>query len=102
MSEADPLRCLERGENVALPRTLVIDGAADDRLTPEGIGRFVSAYSRKRGDIQRERYQGQGHTFIVKDPMSKQSIRAINAIASFVYESLAEHADGAVRICAAT
>ena len=68
MDEADPLRCLERGEHLNLPPTLIVDGTADDRLTPGGIGRFVSAYERAGGDIRREQFEGQGHTFIVKDP----------------------------------
>lgn len=86
MDEADPLRLLERGESVDLPPTLVVDGTSDDRLTPDGLGRFVSAYGRAGGTIRRMQFEGQGHTFIVKDPTTPASVRAIDAIASFVHE----------------
>lgn len=93
MSEADPLHCLERGESVVLPPTLIIDGTSDDRLTPDGIDRFLSAYARRGGEVRRERFQDQGHTFIIKDPSSKSSIRAIDELASFVNERLFEGSD---------
>ena len=86
MDEADPLRCLERGEHLNLPPTLIVDGTADDRLTPGGIGRFVSAYERAGGDIRRVQFEGQGHTFIVKDPSAPASIQAVETIASFVQD----------------
>lgn len=84
MDEADPLRCLERGERLHLPPTLIVDGTADDRLTRGSISRFVSAYERAGGDVHREQFEGQGHTFIVKDPTSAPSIEAIDVIGTFV------------------
>jgi dienelactone hydrolase len=84
MDEADPLRCLERGERLHLPPTLIVDGTADDRLNAGSISRFVSAYERAGGDIYREQFEGQGHTFIVKDPTAAPSIEAIDVIGNFV------------------
>lgn len=85
MDEADPLRCLLRGERLDLPPALIVDGVADDRLTPRGIDQFISAYARAGGRIGRQRVESKGHMFSVGEPHDAASIRALDAIAVFVH-----------------
>lgn len=64
MSEASPQLMLERGESVALPDALFLQGAADPGLTPRMAENFVFAYAAAGGIIELLKYPGAGHVFI--------------------------------------
>lgn len=84
MDEGSPQRMLERGENLALPPLLSIQGTEDDNLTPNMAAHFAEAYGAAGGNIQLEVFEGAPHAFVAKDPDSADSKRAIGLIVDFV------------------
>lgn len=86
MAEANPQTILERGEANNLPPALVIQGTADNNVTPDMADRFVAAYGNAGGKITLRKFDGQPHTFIVLNPTSAASIEAIDIIVDFVRE----------------
>ena len=86
MAEANPQTILERGEAKNLPPALLIQGTADNNVTPDMADRFAAAYAKAGGRIALRKFEGQPHTFIVQDPTSAASTEAIGLIVNFVRE----------------
>jgi len=84
MAEANPQTILERGEAKNLPPALLIQGTADNNVTPDMPDRFVAAYTRAGGKITLRKFEGEPHTFIVLNPTSPASVEAIGLIVDFV------------------
>jgi acetyl esterase/lipase len=90
MAEANPQAILERGEAKNLPPALLIQGTADNNVTPDMADRFAAAYRKAGGRITLRKFEGQPHTFIVQNPTSPASIEAIGLIVDFVRERTRE------------
>ncbi|MEJ0071734.1 MAG: alpha/beta hydrolase [Pseudomonadota bacterium] len=86
MGEGNPQLILERGEPAELPPALVLQGTNDDNLTPDMADRFVAAYRQRGGQAQLEKFEGQPHTFISKDPTSAASLKALTLIKAFIHQ----------------
>jgi acetyl esterase len=84
MAEANPQTILEQGEANNLPPALLIQGTADNNVTPDMADRFVAAYTKAGGRITLRKFEGQPHTFIVQNPTSPASIEAIGLIVDFI------------------
>jgi fermentation-respiration switch protein FrsA (DUF1100 family) len=84
MAEGNPQLILERGDKVELPPALLLQGTADDNVTPDMADRFVVAYGKAGGRIGLEKFAGQPHTFIGKDPTAPAALQAIESIKDFV------------------
>jgi len=84
MAEGNPQLILERGEAGTLPPALVVQGTADDNVTPDMADRFAAAYRAKGGELRLEKFAGQPHTFIVRDPASEAARNATLMIRDFV------------------
>lgn len=84
MAEGNPQLIVEQGEAAALPPAILVQGTGDDNVTPDMAGRFASAYCAGGGQLQLEKFAGQPHTFIVRDPASDASRRATELIRDFV------------------
>jgi acetyl esterase/lipase len=84
MADGNPQLILERGEGGALPPLLLVQGTADDNLTPDMADRFAAAYERAGGRVRLAKFAGQPHTFAVKDPTTPASVEAIGMIQAFV------------------
>ena len=84
MAEANPQTILERGEAKNLPPALIIQGTADNNVTPDMPDRFVAAYTKAGGKITQRKFEGEPHTFVVLNPSSPASVEAINLIVDFV------------------
>jgi dipeptidyl aminopeptidase/acylaminoacyl peptidase len=84
MAEGNPQLILERGEAGALPPAILVQGLADDNVTPEMADRFIAAYRSRGGELQLHKFEGQPHTFIMRDPASEVSRRATELIRDFV------------------
>jgi acetyl esterase/lipase len=84
MAEANPQTILEKGEAKNLPPALIIQGTADNNVTPDMPDRFVAAYTRAGGTITLRKFEGEPHTFIVLNPTSAASVEAIGLIVDFV------------------
>ena len=84
MAEGSPQLILERGEPVECPPALIMQGTADDNLTPDMAANFAAAYSRAGGSISFHRFEGQPHAFIARDPAAPDAVRALSLIADFI------------------
>jgi len=84
MDEGSPQRILERGERVELPPLLILQGTADDNLTPDMADRFAAAYRKAGGTVDLQKFDGEPHMFVTKDPTTEASRRALALMQAFV------------------
>ncbi len=85
MTEGNPLLILERGEAaMPLPPAIVVQGTGDDNVTPDMADRFAAAYRARGGQLDLHKFDGQPHTFIVRDPASEASRKATEKLRDFV------------------
>ncbi len=80
--EGNPQRILDRGEAVALPPMLILQGALDDNVLPAVQERFALSYRKAGGQIDYEVFPGCDHRWIVKP--GPQTERAIEMIKAFI------------------
>jgi acetyl esterase len=85
MAEGNPQLILERGEPIERPPALIMQGTADDNLTPDMAANFAAAYTRAGGSISFHRFEGQPHAFIARDPAAPDAVRALSLIAEFIH-----------------
>lgn len=84
MAEGNPQRILERGEPVDKPAALIMQGTADDNLTPAMAANFAAAYAKAGGSIEFHEFEGQPHAFIPRDPGAPDARRALDLIVDFI------------------
>jgi len=84
MEDANPQLILERGEKADLPPAFIAQGTNDDNVTPEMADRFVAAYRKAGGWIELQKFEGQPHTFVTKDPAAPASQQAIESFKAFI------------------
>jgi acetyl esterase/lipase len=84
MAEGNPQAILDRSGAGALPPAILVQGLADDNVTPDMAKRFTAAYRTRGGQIELHEFTGQPHTFIMRDPASDASRRATELIRDFV------------------
>ena len=84
MAEGNPQRILERGEASEMPPTLIMQGTADDNLTPDMAANFAASYQKAGGSIAFHSFEGQPHAFIARDPAAPDAQRALGLIADFI------------------
>src|SRR5436190_1240254 len=84
MEEGNPQLVLERGEAGTLPPAIVVQGLADDNVTPDMADRFAAAWHSRGGRLELHKFDGQPHTFIPRDPGSDASRRATELLRDFV------------------
>lgn len=87
MAEANPQMLLERGETVALPPALLVQGSDDAALTPGMPERFVESYARAGGVIELGKYPGAPHGFMREGGPNAE--RAIEQVKGFIARQLA-------------
>ncbi len=85
MAEGSPQLIVERGEPIEKPPALIMQGTADDNLTPDMAANFADAYTRAGGSISFHRFEGQPHAFIARDPAAPDAVRALSLIADFIH-----------------
>jgi acetyl esterase/lipase len=84
MAEGNPQRIVESGEAASLPPAILLQGTGDDNVTPDMADRFVAAWRAKGGSIALHLFDGQPHTFVMRDPASDASRRATELARDFV------------------
>ena len=89
MAEGNPQKILQRGEARDLPPLLILQGTNDDNLPADMADRFAAAYREAAGEVKLEKFEGQPHTFITRDPASAASVRALALIRAFVAKQAA-------------
>ena len=75
---------LERGEATHLPPALLLQGTADENVTPDMAPRFAAAYRERGGALQLELFPGQPHTFIKTDMTGEHARRGLTALVEFI------------------
>lgn len=84
MGEGSPQRIVEAGEAGALPPAILLQGTADDNVTPDMADKFTAAWRAKGGSVELHKFDGQPHTFVPRDPTSDASKRACELMRDFV------------------
>jgi acetyl esterase/lipase len=84
MAEGNPQRIVEAGEAGALPPAILLQGTGDDNVTPDMADKFTAAWRAKGGAIELHKFDGQPHTFVMRDPTSEASRRACELARDFV------------------
>ncbi|HWB51065.1 MAG TPA: alpha/beta hydrolase [Stellaceae bacterium] len=84
MAEGNPQRLVEAGEAAPLPPAILLQGTGDDNVTPDMADRFAAAWRAKGGQIELHKFDGQPHTFVIRDPASDASRRACELARDFV------------------
>jgi acetyl esterase/lipase len=85
MAEGNPQLILDRGEPIAKPPMLIMQGTADSNLTLDMADRFAEAYANAGGTITNEIFPNQPHAFIPGAPTAPDSLRALEMIKAFVH-----------------
>jgi acetyl esterase len=88
MAEGNPTRLLERGEKVAMPPVVYIQGTADLAHPVPYRERFIENYRKAGGKVELNLFEGVGEAFITNDPNSQQAHDAIEKIVEFVHRIL--------------
>jgi acetyl esterase len=86
MGEGNPQRILEAGGAAGLPPAILLQGTGDDNVTPDMADRFTAAWRAKGGAIDLHKFDGQPHTFVIRDPASDASRRACELARDFVFK----------------
>src|SRR5918999_408319 len=80
--EGNPQEMLDRGENVALPPMLIMQGALDDNVLPAFQEKFAAAYRAAGGECKLEVFEGCEHLWI--DTPGPQTDRAHEMVKQFI------------------
>ncbi len=87
MEEGSPQHILARGEAAHLPALLIMQGTADDNLTPDMASRFADAYAAAGGKVSLEMFSDMPHAFIPADPTAPDAVRALGFIVDFIRQN---------------
>jgi acetyl esterase len=87
MTDANPTLILQRGEAVAKPPVLIIQGTNDNNLTPDMAGAFAAAYAAAGGKVTFESFPEQPHAFIPNAPGAPASLQALDLIKGFIHRN---------------
>ncbi len=88
MAEGNPVLALERGERVALPPVLYIQGTSDKAHPRVDLDRFVAQYRKADGQVNLEMFEGEDGGFINRNPSSPAAAQAMEKIIDFVHQQL--------------
>lgn len=88
MADGNPVLVLERGEPVALPPVLYLQGTRDQAHPRVDLDRFVAQYRAAGGDVELELFEGETEGFVSRNPASEASRRAIDRIVEFVHKQV--------------
>lgn len=90
--EGSPMAILERGEIVERPPALILQGTADENVTPALQQRFAAAYHAAGGEVELELFPDQPHRF-TRTP-SAATDRAHVLLRAFVGRQIARFSGG--------
>jgi hypothetical protein len=85
MAQGSPLMILERAEDVHTPPMLCVQGADDIAHPRAQLEAFAARYRTAGGSIDVRLFEGVAQSFILEDPASQASKRAMEAIIDFVH-----------------
>lgn len=88
MAEGNPVLALERGERVALPPALYLQGTRGVAHPRPDLDRFVAQYGKAGGQVELELFEGEAEGFITRNPASPAARRAVERIIEFVHKQI--------------
>ena len=88
MAEGNPTLALERGEKVALPPVLYLQGTADIAHPKPNRDQFIASYRKAGGRVELHLFEGVGEAFITNDPTSQAARDAIDKMIEFVHREM--------------
>ena len=88
MKEGSPGQILQRGEEAALPPTLIVQGTADNNLPVSATERFAADYRKAGGDLELEMFPDMPHLF--GNTPGPDSDRALALMKKFASRILSE------------
>lgn len=88
MEEASPMSIVERGETYEKPPILYIQGTIDDAHPRPFLDRFVSGYRAAGGRLDLELYDGEGSSFIDRNPNGPGTPKALRRMVEYVHAEL--------------
>ncbi len=86
MEEGSPTLILTRGEAVAKPPMLIMQGTADDNLTPDMADNFAAAYAKAGGSDHQGDLPRPAARVHLGRPTAPDSLRALEMIKTFVHK----------------
>ena len=87
MEEGNPVGVLERGEAIAMPPVLYVQGGKDIVHPRKDLERFVAAYAKRGGHVDLALYEDEAEGFI-RNAESKMAKPALQRIVDFVHKHL--------------
>ena len=84
MKENNPQLIVEHREARNLPPTLVLQGTGDENVEHHRADAFAARYRAAGGEIELHKFEGEAHTFVVKDPSGAASVLALSKISQFL------------------
>lgn len=84
MDDANPQAILDAGTYEALPPLAIVQGTNDSNFDYRDVERFAASYSEKGGEVALKIYDGQGHSFITRDPTTDASKDAMAHMIDFI------------------
>lgn len=89
MSEGSPVRILERGEAVAMPPVLYVQGEDDEMHPRPHLDRFVELYRERGGSVDLALYAGEVEGFVTRAPRAMTNQKdGTDRIIAFVHDQL--------------
>ncbi|HET7095201.1 MAG TPA: alpha/beta hydrolase, partial [Thermomicrobiales bacterium] len=83
MREANPQLILDRGERVELPPTIIVQGTADQNVTPAMQERFAAAYRKAGGILELDEFPNEPHGFAnAPGPDTERALALLEAFAA--------------------
>lgn len=80
--ESNPQEILDRGEKIARPPMLIMQGALDDNVVPAVQEKFARSYREAGGDVRYELFDGCEHEWVAKP--GPQTDRAREIVKAFI------------------
>ncbi|MFY0611876.1 MAG: alpha/beta hydrolase [Hyphomicrobiaceae bacterium] len=89
MSDGSPVQILERGETIATPPVLYVQGEDDEMHPRAHLDRFVELYRDRGGALDLKLYPGEVEGFVTREPRSMANQKdGIERIIAFVHDQL--------------
>ena len=85
LATGEPVHIHSSMQPAGTPPALIMQGTADDNLTPDMAADFAAAYTKAGGSIAFHKFEGQPHAFIPRDPASPDARRALELITDFIH-----------------
>lgn len=85
MEEGNPQRLLDTKTYDSLPPALILQGSADDNFDYRMNEHFADCYRKAGGEAEFVLYEGEGHSFMVRNHLTEASQDGLERICRFIH-----------------